>query len=64
MVDWKDVQKAVEKGQALAHYREACQESLPEGDSRKGVPYVSFWREYRRKNGQTFFLLTISMRPP
>ncbi|MGL3709451.1 hypothetical protein ACSYAY_01105 [Leptospirillum ferriphilum] len=49
VVDWEGVRKSVERGQALAHHWEAVQEALPQADPRSGVPYVSFWREYRRR---------------
>ena len=62
-VDWEAVRKSVEKGQALAHHWEAVQEALPQADPRKGVPYVSFWREYRRRFPEVPLVLG-QMYPP
>ncbi len=63
VVDWETVRKSVEKGQALAHHWEAVQEALPQADPRKGVPYVSFWREYRRRFPEVPLVLG-QMYPP
>ena len=52
-VEWEEVRKALGKGQALAHYWEEVQEGLSSDDPRAGVPYVSFWREYRRRHPET-----------
>ena len=46
---WDDVRKAVDRGQALAHYWELYQEGLSREDLLRKVPYVSFWREYKRR---------------
>lgn len=46
---WDDVRKAVDRGQALAHYWELYQEGLSREDLLRTVPYVSFWREYKRR---------------
>lgn len=46
---WKTVESAVGEGQALAHFWERYRGILPEGDPLLQVPYVSFWREYRRR---------------
>ena len=62
-VDWEAVRKSVGKGQALAHHWEAVQEALPQADPRKGVPYVSFWREYRRRFPEVPLVLG-QMYPP
>jgi transposase len=48
-VDWKLVEDAVSIGQALADYWESYQGQLQEGHLLKSVPYVTFWREYRRR---------------
>jgi hypothetical protein len=46
---WDDVRKAVDRGQALAHYWELYQEGVSREDPLLKVPYVSFWREYKRR---------------
>lgn len=48
-VDWEKVGEAVKRGQALSHYWELFQEGLPVGAPLRLVPYVSFWREYKRR---------------
>ena len=48
-VDWKAVDEAIKRGQALSHYWELFQEGQPSGDPLCRVPYVSFWREYKRR---------------
>lgn len=48
-VDWKVVGEAVGRGQALSHYWERFLEGRPLGDPLRQVPYVSFWREYKRR---------------
>ena len=52
-LDWSAVKEAVRKGQALAHYWEELQNGLSPGDPLGEVSYVSFWREYRRRNPET-----------
>ena len=54
-VDWKEVEKAVKDKQTLAHYWEEFQEKLSPEDPLWQVPYVSFWREFRRRNPETAF---------
>jgi len=46
---WDNVRKAVDRRQALAHYWELFQEGLSQEDALLKVPYVSFWREYKRR---------------
>jgi hypothetical protein len=46
---WDDVRKAVDRGQALAHYWELYREGLSREDPLRKVPYVSFWRESKRR---------------
>lgn len=48
-VDWKVVGEAIGRGQALSHYWERFLEGRPLGDPLRQVPYVSFWREYKRR---------------
>ena len=48
-VDWEKVGEAVNRGQALSHYWELFQEGLPVEAPLRLVPYVSFWREYKRR---------------
>ena len=43
------MRKAVDRGQALAHYWELYQEGLSREDLLRKLPYVSFWREYKRR---------------
>lgn len=54
-VDWEEVEKAVKNNQTLAHYWEEFQEELSPEDPLQQVPYVSFWREFRRRNPETTF---------
>ena len=48
-VDWKVVEEAISRGQSLSDYWESYQSGLPDGHVLKPVPYVTFWREYRRR---------------
>jgi hypothetical protein len=47
-VDWESVKKATDRGVQLAHYYE---EHIATSDapSLKAVPYVTFWREFKRR---------------
>jgi len=53
MVDWNEVGKALKNKQTLAHYWEELQAELSPEDSLRQVPYVSFWREFRRRNPES-----------
>ena len=45
-VEWSSVKTATEKGVCLHHYWEESSQATPGEDF---VPYVSFWREYKRR---------------
>lgn len=48
-IDWSSVKQAVENGQALAHYWEDFIAALPAEDPLRQIPYITFWREFRRR---------------
>lgn len=48
-VEWKLVDEAISRGQSLSDYWECYQSVLHDGHVLKLVPYVTFWREYRRR---------------
>lgn len=48
-VEWKGVEEAISRGQSLCDYWESYQSLLHDGHVLKSVPYVTFWREYRRR---------------
>lgn len=62
-VDWDSARKAAERGQALAHYWEEFQTQLMPEDPLVLVPYVSFWREYRRRNPEGELRFGQSFKP-
>jgi len=48
-VDWPAVKQAVDAGEALAVWLEDRQREGGEGSALRGVPYTSFWREFKRR---------------
>ena len=62
-VEWKQVEEAVALGQALADYWESYQSQLHDGHVLKAVPYVTFWREYRRRYPRVDLIMHKIYRP-
>jgi transposase len=48
-VDWKIVEEAISRGESLSDYWESYQITMDDGHTLKPIPYVTFWREYRRR---------------
>ena len=48
-VEWKLVAEGISRGQSLADHLESYQSQLDLGHVLKAIPYVTFWREYRRR---------------
>jgi hypothetical protein len=46
MVNWSDAESATSRGMAVSLYWE---QKIATHDALQHVPYVSFWREYRRR---------------
>jgi transposase len=48
-VEWKAVERAISLGQSLSDHWEEYRATLGQGHVLKFVPYITFWREYRRR---------------
>jgi hypothetical protein len=48
-LDWETIKRATDRGEALAVWWEEYGETCGGDSPLRSVPYVSFWREYRRR---------------
>ena len=62
-VSWKAVEEAISLGHSLSDYWESYQGQLYEGHVLKSVPYVTFWREYRRRYPKVDLIMHKNYQP-
>jgi len=62
-VEWKVVSEAISRGQSLSDYWEEYTATLGPAHVLKFIPYITFWREYRRRYPKVDLIMHKNYQP-